>query len=275
MEIRNLKNTPLNAIVTCLSESFANYFLPVPTGISYWEQRFNGARVNFELSFGCFENDELVGFIVHGIDYFNDRRVAFNTGTGVTSKYRGKQITQQIYNYALPRLKEHGIDLCMLEVIEQNEIARHVYEKIGFTNSGRLLSFQGTIQPPATSSEATVQEVSLADLEPEIKKKDHHYSWDNNLNGVKKLEQVHKYYRITAPGYQGYFIIHPGRNALIQAETSKDTKESYLDLLYHIQHILPTVKIINVHESRQDFIEAIKQAGLSGLVNQYEMRMTV
>ncbi len=275
MEIKNLQNTPLNKIVACLSESFANYYVPLPTELDYWQQRFEGARVNFELSFGCFDNDELVGFVIHGIDRINGQLVAYNTGTGVTGKFRGQQITSQIYTYALPYLKQYGVALCTLEVIEQNHLARKVYEHIGFSQGPKLLSFQGMLKEMHGPTTTRLKEVSLADIEPEIRQNDAHYSWDNNYSGIKKLEQFYKCYEVDGSDFQGYMVVHPARNILVQAETSSGTVESYRSLLYSLRGIMPAFKIINVHENRHNLVEALKEAGLESLINQYEMHMSL
>ena len=68
MEIRSLADTNLSDIVACLLEAFEGYFVKMPESIDYWEERFRGARVEYELSFGMFDQDRLVAFIMNGID---------------------------------------------------------------------------------------------------------------------------------------------------------------------------------------------------------------
>jgi len=83
IEIRDLANTKLSTIVDCLLIAFDGYFVKMPSDVHYWANRYKGARVDFSLSFGAFEGDKLVAFIINGIDDDKGMRTAFNTGTGV------------------------------------------------------------------------------------------------------------------------------------------------------------------------------------------------
>ena len=88
MKIVTLSEINIHEIVDCLIESFQNYFVPMPADISYWENRFNNARVNWDLSAGVVDEDKLVAFIIHAVDSDAGMVTAFNTGTGVIPDYR-------------------------------------------------------------------------------------------------------------------------------------------------------------------------------------------
>ena len=144
--IQHLKNTDLPIIVDCLVKAFANYFVPMPDSVDYWRNRFKGARVNFELSYGVFDDQQLVAFIINGVDGEKEALTAFNTGTGVLPAYRGQQLVDKMYEKAIPIFKENDITSCALEVIQANDRAIRVYERIGFTKQRSLQCFKGAIK---------------------------------------------------------------------------------------------------------------------------------
>ena len=48
-------------------------------------------RCGLRLSFGVFDGEQLVGFVIHCIGEEAGRTVAYNTGTGVLPGYRGQR----------------------------------------------------------------------------------------------------------------------------------------------------------------------------------------
>ncbi len=106
MIIKNLKYIPFTNIMDCFHQCFENYFVPFPKENYLWEIRWKNAKVDYSLSYGMFENEKLMGFIINAIDYRNGKLIAFNTGTGILPEYRGKRIVKSIYDYALKDLKK-------------------------------------------------------------------------------------------------------------------------------------------------------------------------
>ena len=106
MKIRPLTDCPLSQIVDCLGEAFENYFVKMPSDVEFWRNRFKAARVDYNLSYGVFDQDGLVAFIIHGIDQHLGQKTAFNTGTGVIPSFRGRQLVDKIYEFAIPKLKQ-------------------------------------------------------------------------------------------------------------------------------------------------------------------------
>ncbi|MFA6056947.1 MAG: GNAT family N-acetyltransferase [Taibaiella sp.] len=273
MEIKNLKDTPFGDIVQAIGESFADYFVPLPSEVAYWEQRFKGARVNLELSFGMFDQGKLVGFIINGVDYSNGFKTAFNTGTGVTEAARGHGVTDNLYQYAIPIFKEHGIQCCSLEVIEQNARAIHVYQRIGFNISKRLKCFKGTIDP--SDEKVMVQEIPFSALEPQSIAADKFYSWDNSSTAIKASGDIYKCYKVTDESGvdAGYFIINPSSGHMAQFESINDHPGKVSQLLTGVSSVSSTVKINNVDTTRTYITSSFLKAGLENFIDQYEMHM--
>jgi len=107
MKIKSLETTSLHEIVTCFSEAFADYIIKMPNDPVFWKERWRLARVRYDLSFGAFEGDQMVGFIMIGVDQDAGHLTAFNTGTGVIPAFRGRQIVDKIYEKAIPEQVSH------------------------------------------------------------------------------------------------------------------------------------------------------------------------
>jgi len=143
--VQKLENIEFDIIVDCFLKSFANYFVDIPSDKNYYKERWKIAKVNYGLSYGMFDGEKLVGFILNAIDERNCVKIAFNTGTGVLPEYRGKRIVKSIYDYAIPDLKNNGVSKCSLEVIIENTKAVNIYKRIGFDICKTFNCFSGDI----------------------------------------------------------------------------------------------------------------------------------
>lgn len=274
MQIQNLENTPLATIVTTLSEAFAGYFVPMATDVTYWQKRFHMAQVDYSLSFGLFDQDKLAGFIIHGIDTINEQLTAYNTATGVIPAYRNARVIDNLYNKALPLLQDRHIQVCTLEVIEQNARAIRVYERIGFQQSAYLRSYKGRL--PITGPIVTCTQIPFPTHHPVMTANEHLYSWDFKNKALLLggdtytfLEVVHQQQPI------GYFAINQQSGQIARLDIYNEAASSHWSyLLSGIAQTAETVKLINVSEQRTVLIDALLAAGLENFINQLEMKMT-
>jgi len=273
MEIRNLANTDIATIVECMTESFQNYFVKIPFEVDFWAKRYDAARVDYALSFGAFDHDKLVAFIIQGVDFHNDEKTAFNTGTGVIEEYRGQKLVDQLYDYAFPVLKENGITKCLLEVIEQNHRAVRVYERIGFEKDRFLRCFSG--EQKEISNNFQVQEIDIAGLKKVMSPYQKYYSWDNSLDAILKKGEMFKSFTVSnQEGTNlGYFTISTANNALIQIESLEN--QNWPAIIGATKNIISSVRINNVDDSRVELIDALNNAGLKNHINQFEMKLHI
>ena len=273
MKIDNLANIELKEIVGCLLKSFEGYFVSMPSDILYWQNRFKASRVDLALSFGVFENANLVGFILNGIDLDNNQKTAFNTGTGIIENYRGRQLVDRMYTYALPVLKENGICKCKLEVIDKNHRAIKVYERIGFAKARKVKCFNGELTPgPKTS--VTLQEISLDAIGSMAGGTE--YSWENTTKAISLVKYNYKVYKVVKPNTPdqnlGYFIINPTLGYIAQLESPSD---SWPEVFEGIRQVSSKIKINNIDEQRVALLHQLKKEGLHNTIDQYEMEMEI
>lgn len=271
MEVRNLLYTKLEAVVECLLNSFSDYYVQMPTKIDYWKKRFHGARVDMELSFGMFKDEKLIGFIINGVDIHQNQLTAFNTGTGVISAYRGEGIVYSLYNFAMPVFKSRGITKCVLEVIRENKMAIHVYERIGFKIIRNLYCFKGTISRNTLSSRTVKTE--FLNIPYNFYQDEDFYSWDNSYKGILASGDLIDTYVVkdNLDRELGYFTINSQTGYMARVGIPK--LASYTHVLNAIATVSEQIKINNVDERRKGLISSLKENGLLNTINQFEMEL--
>ncbi|MDW3646817.1 MAG: GNAT family N-acetyltransferase [Bacteroidia bacterium] len=269
MKIKSLADTNLSDIVACLLEAFEGYFVKMPESIDYWEERFRGARVEYELSFGMFDEERLVGFIMNGIDTQEGALTAFNTGTGVIPAYRSQKVVDRIYQEALPHLAERGVQNCRLEVIQANDRAIRVYERIGFRKIKSLLSFRGDCK--IGESSLSQKEVKLSSIEDLIRQKEQFYSWDFTYEAISKNETSFQCYLLDQYD-NSYYIVKPEAKMLVHYELPED---AFAGLISKLSPLCENIRLVNVDASRVKLIDTLAELGFENYINQYEMIMDI
>ncbi|MEZ5003402.1 MAG: GNAT family N-acetyltransferase [Chitinophagales bacterium] len=272
MVVKSLEQTNIEQIIDCFLLSFENYFVRMPTDKSFYKQRWHAAQVNFELSFGMFDGDQLVGFILLIVDYRNGRKTAFNTGTGVIPEYRGQNIVATIYQKALGELKNNGITFSSLEVITKNIYAIRSYESIGYKICRYYKCFSGEIQLKKPTS-VTITAVDLKDVDWSNLPQQQYYSWDNQQASIQRNEKF-QFYEVSAnQTVVGYFILLSNSGYLAQLEVYFEDPMNWNHMFSGISKLSKKIMINNVDDRRIEKCQALLSVGLDNTIDQYEMEM--
>lgn len=270
MEIKKLDVITQEEVITCLLTAFSNYFVVLPDDVNYWKARYRAAQIDWNLSFGMFDGDKLVGFIINGIDEHEGKRTAYNSGTGVLPEYRGRAIVDQLYDHALSEFQKSGIEKCLLEVICENERALKVYQRIGFKSRRKLFSYKGEL--PNSITDSQLQNVTFGEILESGYYKASNYSWDNLAKPVEISEVNKNSFFVTSEEGRslGYFVLGPnGQVVQIEASEEKDISE----VLKAIGKVTPALRFGNVPEHRKQLLNDLRSLGFENTVNQYEMEM--
>jgi ribosomal protein S18 acetylase RimI-like enzyme len=273
MKISNLSNTSLETIIEALLNAFSDYFVQMPGDLSYWENRLRIARIDYSLSFGMFDQEKLVGFILNGVDLSEDKLTAFNTGTGVIPAYRNRQIIDQLYAAARPVFIGRQVSQCTLEVIEENKKAIRVYERIGFRTSRHFHCFKGQIR--STGAAVTTRVVSFPGHHPGMGAAEAWQSWDHVQPAIALAGTLYTCFEVVSAARAiGYFIINPQNGYIARLDLYSNAPANDWQLLLNgIAQTTEVVKLNNVDSRRTDLTAHLLQAGLENYINQYEMTM--
>lgn len=79
---RSLAYTDIETLLECFNESFKVYYVPLQLTKEQLADKIYAKAIDTKLSYGAFDNDKLVAFILHGIDTINNRSVAYFKITG-------------------------------------------------------------------------------------------------------------------------------------------------------------------------------------------------
>lgn len=270
MTVKHLGYTDFNVIIECFLYSFEGYFVKMPTDPNYYKQRWKSAKVRYDLSYGMFHEERLVGFIINALDKRYGDYIAFNTGTGVIPEYRGKKIVKSIYNYAIPDLIKNGVTKCSLEVIVENEKAIKAYKSIGFNISKHYKCYNGTIN--VKENNFTLKEITFKDIDWNSLPNQDSYSWDFRKNCL--INTNYKFYQVfNKLTLASYFIINPETGSLAQWDVIEDSNKNWNMLFSAINSITNNIKINNVDDRLIEKISTVESVGLQNSVNQFEMQL--
>lgn len=249
--------------------AFENYYVKMPSDRRYYKERWQAAKVDFNLSYGVFDNNKLIAFVIHAIDTRHGELTAFNTGTGVIPKHRGKKLVKSIYEYALSDLKLSGISKSTLEVITKNNIAIRSYESIGFKINKTYKCFNGVINL-AIINHPKLQEIDIKNVEWDTLPNQHLYSWDNQKTSLSNGN--YKFFNVLHNNNpESYFIINPDQNYLAQFDLLTPNVGGWNRLFSGIHQISEFIRINNVDDrfkAKLDYLNLIK---LNNSIDQYEM----
>ncbi|OIQ16617.1 MAG: GNAT family N-acetyltransferase [Flavobacterium sp. MedPE-SWcel] len=273
MTVQNLSNTPFDELLECFLLAFDDYYVKMPTDPNYYKQRWKAAKVDFSLSYGMFDNEKLIGFIIHAVDTRNGVLTAYNTGTGVIPEYRGRRVVKSIYEYALKDLKQNGIQKSTLEVITKNERAIKSYESIGFKIGKTFKCYNGTINI-GNSDQFTVKEIDLNAIDWSNLPNQESYSWDNQKETI--LESKYSFFQVVYNNKpESFFIINSQKNYIAQFDVLNTESGNWNRLFTAIKQTSATIKINNVDERLTDKLYNLQAIGLNNIIDQYEMELSI
>jgi len=272
MIVKHLGHTDFNVIMECFLKAFENYFVKMPTDYNFYKQRWKAAKVNFNLSYGMFDDDRLVGFIIHAIDERFGEHIAFNTGTGVIPEYRGQRLVKSIYDFAISDLRQNDISKSVLEVIIDNKKAVKAYESVGFKICKTYKCFAGELlmdDSQVKIENIPFDKISWADIPNQDK-----YSWDFHHRCLKSGNSSY-HYVYNKNELESFFSINSENGTINQLEVLANQKGNWERLLQAVHSISKQVRIINVDDRLRDKLSILEQVGLKNTVNQFEMELTL
>jgi len=141
MEYRFLSPADLTRLRAAFNQAFADYFVKLQLTEEQLASHLEGTAVRLDLSVGAFVGEAMVGLLLNGIDVWDGQLTAYDAGTGIVPAHRGHGVAAEMFRFAVPRLEDHGVRRCVLEVIRENAPAIKAYRELGFTPTRELVCF--------------------------------------------------------------------------------------------------------------------------------------
>ena len=279
MQIRPFSDTPLKTIVNCFNTAFADYIIPFQVEVEAMGKRWQSCRVDYGLSYGAFDREQLVGFIINGVDQWQGKKTAYNCGTGVIPSHRGQRIVQQLYDAAFPAFREQGIGQCTLEVIIGNDRAIRAYEGVGFRKDRRLKCFAraaDVVLKPI--DQYRIQRAATARWKAYQKLVEFHPSWESQPAAYEVLRADCAIWELySEQDLAGYIIVKPDSGHVLQFGMADrpDWKLIGQQLWRHVIDGIPGLRMNNVDSRAGRSLAVLRAVGMQPTLDQWEMRRLI
>ncbi|WP_027391938.1 GNAT family N-acetyltransferase [Aquimarina latercula] len=277
MEIKTLKGINKKDILNVFNKSFSDYFIPFRLSEEQLISKMLADKTDLNISVGVYEKESLIGFILHGYDIIDNKKVVYNGGTGVIPEKRGVGLTKKMYQFILPILMEKRIDTLQLEVITKNIQAITSYKKSGYKIERALLCYKGKVSVLHTNDYIVVR--VLEDYNWDLMKTfwDIYPTWQNSKNVVDELKNIN----VSLGAYIdskliGYIIYSPSNKRIQQIAVSKDFRNKKIaSTLIHelIKRYGDEFSIINIDKSSKPVNAFLERIGLENNLEQLEMKL--
>jgi ribosomal protein S18 acetylase RimI-like enzyme len=276
MGIRTLENTSLSDLTNAFNAGFEGYFIKLHLTEEQMQERIITESVDLSLSVGMFDNERIVGFILTAIDTVDSVLTANNAGTGVITEYRGQGITYKLYDFLLPILKEKGVQKCVLEVITNNEVAIHLYEKVGYSKHRKLDCYKtsDTNGKIGEIDHQVVDELSkdftaFCDVTP---------TWQYSMTAIWKTEHKKVIEIVAGNRVVAIAAFKPANGRVMFFGVDKEyRRKGFGAKLFHIMSKASAVplSVINVDSSDAGIKAFLEKMGMVYFLSQYEMAMDI
>ncbi len=275
MDIRLLNDSDFSVLHRAFCHAFSSNeveFNPTEEEFSY--RLYKKLNVDYQLSGGAFDGNEMIGFILHTSNIYQGIPTAFNGGTGVIPGFRNQRTGEELYEFLLPKIIAASIARILLEVIDTNEKAIRLYEKIGFYFKRRFLCYKLTQNLIGSPSEQ-VQEGTLGDVDEDFA--DFEPSFVDSKNQL--LRGNEKVLVVKNEGYSiGFIAFQPaiGRISQIAVHPSHRGKGIGKALMGAAKkESKKTLTIMNVPDDEFSTHRFLASCGFENQVNQFEMELII
>jgi len=278
MQFKSLENTSIADLVHVFNEAFSDYIIPMHLTKEQLLNKIIAESIQRKLSFGAFDGDKLVGFILHGTEIQNGEKIAYNGGTGVIPERRGKNLTSQLYDHSLPILKKAGINKILLEVISDNHKAFNTYSKIGFKKNRTLNCYKGSIADFSTDSSVHVQHIYQPDWNLLKTFWNWAPSWQNSVTAINNSWSLLDTIGIfNDDKLVGYVVCNPKLNKILQFAIDKNFRKTGLGkqlFQYYALNKSKSVSLNNIDSGDVETNSFLTSTGLKMYLQQEEMQLS-
>ncbi len=279
IQIKSLATTSFDEIFDAFSAAFADYEIQqTKDQLSKMLQR-RGFQP--ELSFGAFENGKLVSFTCNGIGTFNNKKTAYDTGTGTIKEYRGRKLAGKIFEYSRLYLREAGIKHYLLEVLKHNDPAVSVYRRQGFQVVRNFSYFTESknnikINPVNKAEKLKIEDSNTSAIRQFNEWFDFQPSWQNSFESIDRQPEAFSVKLATIDEKPaGYCVFEPASGDITQiAVTPEFRRQGIATSIFSCvlkNYAGEGVKLINTDNRHPAINSWAQSVGLKKRGEQFEM----
>ncbi len=276
MTIRLLKEEDFEDLYETFTSAFANNAVRLELSKEDFNYRVHKKLlINREISAASFDGEGMLGFILHSSNLYEGIPTAYNGGTGVLPGFRNQSTAESIYGYLIPKIQSMFLARIILEVVENNDRAIALYEKLGFAfrRKFRCYKQEKSLDQRADIEviEGKIQDVdfSYADFHPSFVDSEEHLKrgYETVLLAKGEEDEVH-----------GYLVMQPHLGRISQLAVNRIHRHQKIGeaLIRSAQkYTTRSLFIMNIPEDQFGFDAFLKTCGFENQVNQYEMELII
>jgi ribosomal protein S18 acetylase RimI-like enzyme len=278
---RLLSASDFDSLHDCFLAAFSDYEVDMRMSRDEFRQRIVRDGVCLEMSAGAFDGDRMVGFYINGLGQWNEKKTAYDAGTGVIPECRGRGVAKELFAFLVPRLKEAGVCQYLLEVLSSNVPAAALYRKLGFVDTRRLAVFKSGPQKGTRGTGALVDIRRVEEPEWRLFRSfwDGYPSWQNSIDAVERIANE----RTIIDAYVddvcvGYGVIFTPAASLMQLAVAREHRRKGIGsaILSALEtEAAQPLKINNIDDNLKAALAFYEANGYKQMLSQYEMIKTL
>ncbi|MFD3000197.1 GNAT family N-acetyltransferase [Pontibacter toksunensis] len=267
-------------------QAFADYLVPIQLSSDQFKAKIKREGITPSFCVAAYAGTEMAGFILTGLGEWHGKPTAYNAGTGVLPQYRGYNLAQQLYAFLLPKLRESGVEQCLLEVIQENAPALRAYKAVGFnkTRSLDLLRAQKAellLKEGEPDTAVAIDAVSKPDWRTYVHFWDAEPSWQNTAEAIKRSpdEKVMLEARNEEQEVVGYIILFPNAGSVAQFAVDKRSRGKGIGtaLLREAVELtkVTSLMFVNIDSTSTSLLSYLERRHFRHVLSQYEMLLPI
>ena len=276
MNTRVLMPGDLSQMLRAFNLAFREYPIPMQQTLPQFEIRIlKKLQMDFSYSPSVWEDDQLIAFIFHKIEKYQEVRTAYNGGTGVLPDHRRQGLVQKMFDFIVPRLKNDKVEQLVLEVLVNNKKAIKSYQAAEFEINRKLLCFKAEKIANTSTPDIHIKKVESPDWKL-------YQSWASTVPAfgdsfemlIKSDAEIVWQVEHNSKAI-GYLSFQPENGRISQISINPAWRGQGIGqhLLFRLkrQFNLPHLTVLNVSEDAEEILSFLKKLGFRNEINQWEM----
>lgn len=276
--LSSLANCSLGELHRCFIRAFGDYAVPMDLPLEQFGTMLVRNGFDADLSVGAFHDGQLVGFVFNGVRDNISGKLAYDSGTAVLPRFRGRGIATRLVRYSMDRLAQAGVYGYVLECIASNETALELYRKSGFRQTRHLDCWQAETETLLSHrvdvrSQYQFEPGSTEELDMAQGILSSYPSWQNSDIAIKRIASRLRFIKLTDVRHRiiGFAAWEP-TNGTISRLATWDIDAALLMLQYMAHHSeTDRMRMMNVDTEDRLLPSVLEELGFSVFVNQVEM----
>lgn len=258
--------------------AFADYPIRIRLAYGRFSEMLDSNCFAPGLSVGAFSGRRMVGLVLNGLRPYEGKLTAYDSGTGVLPRFRGRGVAGQMLQSVFGPLRQAGASRYLLEVLTRNEPALRLYRRLGFRPTREFLCYKAARSHPVFAAPAAVRKVPVPEVlaDPRLRAFfDFAPAWQNSVEQIALLPDCTAWAAIVDGAPRGFGVLSAGTGVthLLAVERGFRRRGIASSLMAAMRPAARTemLSVLNVDTRCTDMLRFLDSHGFARSAGQYEM----